>query len=538
MTPTVIHRSPLGEMILWLLLLTLAVPLAQAQTTDGPVGLTLDEALQIALANNYALQIEELNLANAKAQVREGWGELLPNLDLSSNYTRTIESISPFAGSSGGNFFSSFAFIDWLAFNEQARTDSDANTNPITFQDFASRQAAGLDAAGFVPTDSDNPFEVPNRFSNTLTITQKLFDGRVIWGARGASKYLPPFNQAAVDRQEHLLIDQVRQAYFGALLADEQARVVALSVDRTRATVQEVGKRVAQGLAPKFDRLSAEVQLANLETQLVQVENQAALALDNLKLLLGLPVNQEIVLRGELDTEDPGAFMQIGLEGAQDLALRQRPDLEQARLNVELQKVQLQATRTDYMPRLNAFANISYTGNVPSNRTNFFAPDPADPFTYTSTTNGFFSDAYWGWDVNAGFSLTWNLFNGFRTTQQVQQRKIALTQARIQQEQAEQAIRIEVERSLRNLEDAQRRIASQRRNVENAELNYQYARTRLREGVATPLQERDASDLLDQSRINYLQAVYDFLVARSAFETAVGVPMLDDPTLINLTGVE
>ena len=61
--------------------------------------------------------------------------------------------------------------------------------------------------------------------------------------------------------------------------------------------------------------------------------------------------------------------------------------------------------------------------------------------------------------------------------------------------------------------------------MENAELNYSFASTRLVEGVATPLEERDASHQLDQSRINYFQAVYDFLVARSTYETAIGVPL-------------
>lgn len=84
---------------------------------------------------------------------------------------------------------------------------------------------------------------------------------------------------------------------------------------------------------------------------------------------------------------------------------------------------------------------------------------------------------------------------------------------------------MEVASAMRALATAREQIASQGRNVENAELNYTFASRRLDEGVATPLEERDASDQLDQSRINYLQAAHDYLVARSAYETAVGVPL-------------
>jgi hypothetical protein len=51
--------------------------------------------------------------------------------------------------------------------------------------------------------------------------------------------------------------------------------------------------------------------------------------------------------------------------------------------------------------------------------------------------------------------------------------------------------------------------------------------------VATPLEVRTASEQLDLSRLNYLQAVHDFLRARSAFETAVGMP-LADPTSFDM----
>jgi outer membrane protein TolC len=79
--------------------------------------------------------------------------------------------------------------------------------------------------------------------------------------------------------------------------------------------------------------------------------------------------------------------------------------------------------------------------------------------------------------------------------------------------------------SLRNLEAARQQILSQERNVDRAELNYTFAQKRLQEGVSSPLEERDASEQLDQSKLNYLQAVYDFLRAQSAFETAVGMPL-------------
>ena len=504
---------------------------AQAQdafeTTAEPVTLTLDEALQIALVQNYALRSDRLDVANAGAQVREAWGQLMPQVDAQASYTRNVLTVNPFAGSDAGGLFGSLGFVDWLAYNERARVDGQPSTEPIPFEEFFERQTAGRQAAGFDPGSvSDNPFEVPNQFQNGITVTQTLFNGSAFAAVRGA-RGLKDINQRAVDRQEQLLLDEVKEAFYGALLAQQQAQVTSQSAGRTEATLREVSQRVAQGVQPKFQRLSAEVELANLETQLVQAQSQAALAVDNLKLTLGIPMGQALRLRGDLEAEDYDGYATVALDDAVAQALQRRPDVEQARLAVELRGIEKSIARSEYLPALSAFANFNYIGNVPDNRTSF-SQDPTtpdDPFRFIRNDRGFFSEGYWDPSIAAGVRLSWNLFSGFQTSARVQQRQIAIDQAEVDYERLVQAVQLEVASALRNLRAATTRIASQSQNVDRAELNYEYAEARLREGVSSQLELREASEQLDQSRLNYAQAMHDYLLARSAFETAVGVPV-------------
>jgi len=515
-----IYRAGLLGLVGWITV----IPAMSQPLPSGRISMTIDEAIQIALVKNYAIQQNRLDVKDAAAKVNEGWGQLLPLVELNSSFTRSIQSINPFSGSQAGGFFSTLGFVDWLSFNEQARTDSDPNSVPISLGEFFDRQQAGLESAGVPVSSGGNPFNIPNQFRNTLSVTQKVFDGRAIWGASGAAKYLKPFNERGLARQEQLLVNRVKQSFYDALLADARAGVASQSVVRTQATLSEVGKRVAQGVTPKFQRLSTEVELANLETDAVRAHNAAAKATDALKLLLGIPVTQPVRLRGDLAAEDPNALVQISLEGAADLAERRRPDLEQARINIELQKIQEKVARAQFLPNLDAFANISYIGNVPDNRLAVLS-NPDDPFSFSTQKNGYFSKNYWDWDINVGFRLSWTIFNGLQTHRQIQQRKIATSKAQLQYDELSEQIRLDVDSALRDLKAAQERITSQKRNVSRAELNFSYAGTRLKEGVASPLDVREASDQLDQSRLNYLQAVHDLLVARSAFETAVGMPM-------------
>lgn len=504
----------------------------EAPARMNAVVLTLDEALQIALVNNYAIRSTRLDVDNANAQIREAWGQVLPHVNLQSSYTRNLKSANPFAGSEAGGLFASFGYVDWLSYNEQARTDDDPGTEPISFDEFNERRGAGLDAIGASFGGSDNPFSVPNEFVNGITLEQTLFSGSAFSAIKAAGR-LKEVYQRGLARQEQLLVDEVRRGFYQALLAQELLNVQRQSVLRTAQTLDEVAKRVSQGVTPKFQRLSAEVELVNLETELVQVQNQASQALDGLKMQLGIPIEQPLHLRGTLEAEDTATFMNVSVENALNLALQNRPDLEQARLAVELRQIDANVTRADYLPRLSAFANLNYVGRVPDNRT-FIRSSPDDPFSFTQGSYGFFSENYWSPSVAAGVRLTWNIFDGFQTSARLQQKQVAASQSEIELEQALETVRLEVNQALRDLEAARRRIQSQERNVANAELNYEYAQARLAEGVASQLEERNASEQLDISRLNYLQAVHDYLVARSAYQTAIGRPLTRNDAL-NLT---
>ena len=497
--------------------------------TERPVlSLSLEDAIQIALEQNYTVRTAALDVANATAQIREAWGQVMPSVDASSSYTRNVVTANPFAGSDAGGLFGALGAVDWLAFNESARTDDDPTTIPISLEDFRSRQAEGFENAGIVLSNDENPFGVPNQFQNTLSITQTIYNGSAFAAIKGA-KSLRDINQAALTQQQQETIDGVRQAYYGALLAQERANVTQSSVARTQATLNETSRRVSQGVLPKFERLTAEVEVANNQTQLIEAQNAAALAKNNLLFALGLPVNQPVALVGDLDLPEDTFLETVSFDDAVATALERRPDLEQARLAIDLQEVQRNITRSEYYPNASAFANLNYIGNVPDDRSSVIqGADPNDPFAVTASDNGFFSDNYWNPSVAVGIRLNWNLFNGFQTKRRVQQNTIAIQKAEVQLEQAVQGAVLDVERSLRNIASARQRIAGQQQTVATAQTAYEYAADRLSAGVATQIDVRLASTQLDQAQLAYLQAVYDYLVARSDLQRAVGL-VLPEP---------
>ena len=488
------------------------------QASDDTLNLTLDEAVRIALSENFNIQQEMLAVENAEQQVKEAWGTVYPQLSGSFDYQRNVVTANPFAGAEAGGIFDGLGAIDWLQYNENQRLQGE---NPITFEEFIQRQQQGYVEAGITPpAEADDPFGVDNEFTGALSLTQTLFNGAAFAAIRGAEQF-KDVSRDGLERETQVIIDEVRTTFYGALLAQQQVEVLEESVERTRQTLVETRKSVQQGIGSRFDRESAEVELVNQETELIDAENQAELAVKALNLMVGIPVEQSVRLIGELEMVDLPEVALMDTDEAYNAALEMRPDLKAAEGAVELGQIEQDIESSQYYPTLNAFANYSYIGRVPDDRTQVLSM-PDDPFTFQTREFDFFEDNYWNPNFAVGVTLSWNIFDGFQRRAQVEQARIATREAEIQKEQLDEGIRMEIEESVRNLRTAQRRIESQQRNIEQAELNYEFAQRRLSEGVGTSLEERQASQQLDQSQLNYLSALHDYLVALSNFELAIG----------------
>lgn len=505
---------------------------AQNSTQQDTLYLTLDEAVRIALESNFGIQREELAIRTAELQVKEAWGSVYPQIQGVASYTRNIVTANPFAGSDAGGLFQTLGALDWIAYNENARQTGEFDE--ITFEEFMRRQAQGYEEAGISPPSmDDNPFGVDNQFVTAINITQALFNGSAFAAIRGAEQ----FKQVATDgyeRELQIVIDDVRQAFYRALLAQQSVDVLDSSVERLRKTVRDTRRAAEQGFLNRSDRLSAEVELVNLETQLIEAKSNAKLAVQGLSLTMGISVNQALNLVGELEMIELPEDLMLNPDDAYMFAVQNRPDLKQLEGLVRLQEVQKGIDKSRYYPVVNAFADFSYLGNVPDNRTRITA-NPNDPFAFSANDVGFFDSSYWNGNIAAGVQLSWTIFNGFQTRSRVQQAQLNIKEAELNKLQFEDALQFEINQALTSLTTAEQRIRSQGRNIEQAELNYEIAQFRLQEGAGTALEERNASQLLDQSKLNYLTALHDYLVAISRLELALGksVDSIADQLSIN-----
>jgi outer membrane protein TolC len=293
-------------------------------------------------------------------------------------------------------------------------------------------------------------------------------------------------------------IADVKKAFYGALLARENYKITKMRVDLAEDNLKNVEKMYRQGIASEYDYISAQVQYQNLLPLLIQAENNLELAKNALKLVLGIDVKEDIEIEGEMKVDSL-----IGVDYASSLKdlYEKNPDLKQAELQVELSREIVSLEVSGHLP------SLFLTGNL----------------QYQAQANDFnFNQYRWIRTTFIGLQIQIPIFNGFGTQARVDQAQASFQQAIERLNFTKQALENELKNTIYRIEQSGRRIESQKRAVELAELGYKIARKRFESGVGTQLEVSNAEVNLAQARLNYLQAIYDYLIAMSDLEKLTG----------------
>jgi outer membrane protein len=344
------------------------------------------------------------------------------------------------------------------------------------------------------------PIEIGSNHEVTLNFTaqQILFNSAVIVGV-GASQVYSDAAHATYRAKRLETIAKVRKAFYGALLAEEVRVMMLENLKNAEDNLHNVDLLSKQGLVSEYDQLRAQVGVENLRPIVLQAENGAVLAVEGLRASIGLDVNEQISIKGALVYEpyDEGI-----VERAVDEAVQTNPMLNALKLAVDVSQAYVNVARSDYFPTLAAFGNYEF--QAATNQFRFSGND----FIKSSTV---------------GLSLTMNLFQGFQTNARVEQATLDRQKAEEQLSAYETGLKTGVHSLVLQLHQSQKRVEAQGRTVEQAQRGYKIASSRFANGSGTQLEVNDAQLALTQSRVNRMQAIYDYLVASADLEQALGI---------------
>lgn len=202
------------------------------------------------------------------------------------------------------------------------------------------------------PLSTDLPF--------TLTITQPLLRGagrRVNEASVNVARFTETQNQLALRQQ---LIDTVTEAViqYNALIQSQEAvRIQQEALARRQQELEITAALVAAGRRAEIDLLSNERSVAEAERQLIENHNALEQANTNLLNQIGTDATLRFVASPEAITQLYTAALERVATYEQDslitLAYQQRPDYQQAQLDIEIARLNLLVAQDDQRWQLN-----------------------------------------------------------------------------------------------------------------------------------------------------------------------------------------
>ena len=338
-----------------------------------------------------------------------------------------------------------------------------------------------------------------NAATATINVRQALFNGSAFAGIKAAG-ILRKMSNEAYRNAEAAVIADIKMSYFDALISRDQLKLIEQSIERWQQSRKDTRAMFRQGVAADIDTLKAYLSVENLRPDLIQAENRVATTMTKLKNVIGIPLDSTVILSGKLELSS--ATYPQDIAAAYREALDSRPDLRQLDLQVKAEGEKVSAARAERYPVISAFGQFesqtAFNDNVKT------------------------SESRWPVSTAVGLEVSLPIFTGYRTSAQVEQARITQMQTRTRVEDLKDAIRAEVEVRLLNFRESQKRIDVQSKTISVAERSYKISLLRFKEGIGTRLELTDAELQLNKAKTNYLQAVYDYLVASVQLDKALG----------------
>jgi outer membrane protein TolC len=332
-----------------------------------------------------------------------------------------------------------------------------------------------------------------------LNVSQNLFKLSAFAGIKAAGLVRQISDQSFRNTNAEV-VTSIRRAYYDVLIATEKRKLVEQSITRWEVARKDTNALFRQGVAADLDTLKAWLSVENLRPDLIRAQSGESIAATNLKRVMG--VDQET----PLTLSDTLTFREITLPkdavAAYSEALDKRPDVRSLSLQAEAENARVMAARSEGLPVLSAFGQLDA-------QTQFNDDIPVDA-------------TRWPVSSTAGLQLSVPIFSGFATSAKIEQAKIQRLQTRTRYEDLKSQVRAEVEVRLSNVIEARKRIDVQSKTIAVAERSYRITTLRLREGIGSRLELTDAELQLDTAKTNYLQAVYDYLLASAELEKSLG----------------
>jgi outer membrane protein len=447
---------------------------------NGPLSITLNEAVIISLEKNKSLVVQKLNPQIGRTVEQQELAAFDPDFAATVSKGKSRAESMPRPG------LGSFSTVT-KTFSAEAVISQYLPTGTTIALNGSTDSVDG----SFV----DEPF-ITSRLG--LDITQPLLRGF------GTTVNLVAVNQAKIDTKisqyelrgfVETLVAQVEETYWNYLLAKKSIDIYRQSLQIAEEQQTETEERIKVGSLAASELVAAKAEVALRKQNLIVAQNTLDRTRLNLVRLLnpgGQEMwNREIALLSEPQTPaiklgDVSAHVARGLQ--------MRPEMNQSRLLIERDELDVVKTRNGLLPQLDLFITLGKTGYADS---------------FEESMRNIFKKNY---DVLAGISLDYPPINRSAKAQH-QQAKLSRQQAQEALDNLAQLVEVDIRGAYIQIISAEEQVAAAKASRELQEEKLRVETEKYNVGKSTYLLVAQAQRDFLQSQLSEIQAIIGFQIA-------------------------
>lgn len=425
--------------------------------------LDLSKALEIALSENPTVKIANKEIEKKKYAKKGSYSQLFPQINFAGDYSRTLKK--------------QVMYLDGFSMGS-TETEIPAET-------------AAADISKGIEVGRDNNWSYGFNASMPLVAP-------TLWKSLSISAIDVELAVEKARSSKIAMVNQVKKSFYGVLLAHDSYIVFKSSYDNAFENYLDIKKKFDQGLVAEYDLIRADVSVKNAIPNMLQAENSLTLAKWQLKALLGMDLDIVVDCDGKLLDYESELYADYI---STDTSLVNNTDLKQIDIQSNQLKETLKMQKFEYLPTL------SMTGL----------------YQWSAMNNDFkFKDYNWNPYSIVGVSLSIPIFSGGSKYYKIKQTQVSMEQLNLQREDTKRNLQLALKQYMDNMNTCIKKFNAAQKGVDQSKKGYQIAQKRYDTGSGTLLEMNDAELALTQARLNFNQAIYDYMVAKSDLEKTLG----------------
>lgn len=344
------------------------------------------------------------------------------------------------------------------------------------------------------------PSGTENTASLSIDVNQPIYVAGKVGMALEIAKRYERLSELGIKVSKENLHYSLTEIFYSALLADEYLRISQEALDQAERLSKQTRSLFDQGMVSEYDQIRANVAVANLKPRVIEAEAGKNLAYKGLKNLIGIDVDQDIIIKGDLHSSsvDLGDY-----KSNVEKAMNQRAEFRQLDLQAKLYEGQYRIEKRSWLwPSLFVgfrWETLAQTEDFKINKYQFID------------------------GLSGTIALQIPLFDGWASSHRAEKAKIDLRKVRRQKKTLERGVKVQIYQALTDYRKTGEELRAAEETVKQAEKGSSIAEVRYQEGIGTQLEVLDAQLQLNNSKVNLLQARYNRLIAKAAYNRAIGI---------------